>query len=59
MRYMKFFTGCKHVLSMILHLTGSCPTNAIVSDFFGDISISKFFAMFCNVNTHFVNCPLN
>jgi hypothetical protein len=35
---------------MILHLTGSCPKNAIVSDFSGGISIPKFVAMFCNVN---------
>jgi hypothetical protein len=35
---------------MILHLTGSFPTNAIVSDFSGDISITKHLAIFCNVN---------
>jgi hypothetical protein len=28
---------------MILHLTGSCPENAFVSDFSGDISIPKLF----------------
>jgi hypothetical protein len=43
---------------MILHLTGSCPKNAIVSDFSGYISIPKSFAMFCNVNTPLCIYPL-
>jgi hypothetical protein len=34
-----------------LNLSGSCPKNAIVSDFSGDISIQKLCAMFCHVNT--------
>jgi len=36
---------------MIVRFTESCPKNAIVSVFSGDISIPMFFAMFCNVNT--------
>jgi len=43
----------------ILHPTGSHPKNVIVSDFFGDIPIPKFFAMFSSVNTPSVNYPLN
>jgi len=31
---------------MIFHLAGSCPENAVVSDFSGDVSIPTFFAMF-------------
>ena len=34
----------------ILHLAGSCPKNAIISDFTGNILIPKFCAMLCNVN---------
>ena len=34
---------------MILHNTGSCPKSAI-SDFYGEISNPKYFAMFYNVN---------
>jgi hypothetical protein len=46
------FTCCKHLLSSTnLHLTGSFPKNAILSDFSGDVYIPKFFAMICNVNT--------
>jgi hypothetical protein len=30
---------------MILHLAGSCPKNAAISEFSGDISIPKLFAM--------------
>jgi len=36
---------------MTVHVTESCPKNAIVSDFSGDISIPVFFAMLCNANT--------
>ena len=36
---------------MILDRTESCPKNAIVTEFSGDISIPKVFAMFCNVST--------
>jgi hypothetical protein len=49
---LKFFACCKHLLcTEILRITGSCPKNAIVSDFSGDVSIPKFFAVFCNVNS--------
>jgi hypothetical protein len=33
-----------------VHLTGSCPKNAIISIFSGHISIPHFFAVFYNVN---------
>jgi len=57
---LKFFTCGKHLLpTAILHLSGSHPKNVIISDFFGDIPIPKFFAMFCNVNTLSVSYPLN
>jgi hypothetical protein len=35
---------------MFLRLTGSFPTNGIVSDFSGDISITKHLAIFCKAN---------
>jgi hypothetical protein len=37
--------------TVILHLTGSCPKIAIVSDFPGNIYIPKSIVIFCNVNT--------
>lgn len=38
------FICCKYFLStMFLHLTESCPENAINSDIYGDISTSEFF----------------
>jgi len=40
---------------MILHLTEYCPKNTTVSDFSGDISTPKLFAVFCNVNTPLCN----
>jgi hypothetical protein len=44
--------NCKGPLSTaILNLSGSCPKNAIASDFSVDISIPKRFALFCSVNT--------
>jgi hypothetical protein len=43
----------------MLHLSGPCPKNAGVSDFFGDISIAKFCAMFCNVNRLTAVCKLS
>jgi len=50
-RHLKFFTYCRHLLSaMILYLTGSFSTSSINSDFAGDISTTKHFAIFCNVN---------
>jgi hypothetical protein len=33
-----------------LRRTGSCPKSAIVSDFSDDISMPKFFVVFCNEN---------
>lgn len=41
-----------HMLpTMILHLDGSCCKDAIVSGFFGNIYITKSFAIFYNLNT--------
>jgi hypothetical protein len=37
--------------TMILHPAGSCPKNAIISEFSGNISITKSFAVFYNLNT--------
>ena len=39
------------LFTMISHLAGSCPKNAIVSDFSGNIYIPKYFALFYNLNT--------
>lgn len=48
---LRYFTCCKHLISTtMLHVTGSCPKNYIVTDISGDFSIPKYFAMFCNVN---------
>ena len=52
-------TCCEHLFcSTILHLTVSCPKSAVVSDFSGDISIKKFCAIFCNVNTPLTVCEI-
>jgi hypothetical protein len=37
--------------TIIVLLTGSCPENAIVSDFSGESSIHNFFAIFFAVNS--------
>jgi len=59
LRHLKFFT-CKHLLStMILHLNGSCPKNAIISDLSGGISIPKFFVCFVMWILLSVNYALN
>jgi hypothetical protein len=48
----KILYCCKHLLyTLIVHFTESCPKNASVSDFSGDISTPIFFAMFYNVNS--------
>jgi hypothetical protein len=53
---LKLSTCCKPLLSItILYLTECYPQNAIVSDFSGDISISKCFALFCNANNPLCN----
>jgi hypothetical protein len=55
-RYLKFFTCCKHLLStIILLLIGSCPENAIVSDFSGDSSIQNVFCYVFTVNSPHCN----
>jgi len=53
--YIKFFT---YVTAMNFILAGSCYTNAIVSDFCGNIYIPKSFAVFYNLILLSVNYPL-
>ena len=50
--YLKFFICCKHLLlTMILHLTGSCPKKYHCLRIFGGRYFhSKMFAVFCNVS---------
>jgi len=39
------------LFTTILHLAGSCPKNAVASDFSGNIYIPKSFVIFYNLNT--------